>query len=937
MTTYVLPQVQVFQDLERVPAVESNPMSAYLAGGNAALVRWAELAERPLGMLGLYDHLTAAQFNWPNQPSNSIIDEDYTKLFVQNAMLRYFTDLVGSPNVTTRVAGSFNRIRANSLVFTTANGFNRSAGFYDRDVRIGDVVRVAGTPTAGVPTVLDTHVTDLVADVIPSVVGSAGLVVGNQATALLATSLLQTAGLVNCMTAVADGTAYSGLAAGRVSETYVVEVIQASTGNNLPTGLLRVTSASGTDNVAAVVPSADGVPTPIGTRGLEVTFSYVTNPPCEADSIANSVAPDALLLGQQFTITVQQDFTATTATAGGTYTGAEDATYLITVTRGGDFADNPEIFVGTVTGSDMSGPIVVPGLATPVAIGTRGVTLEFGGSVEGLHLGDRFTVTATAASSGPVRTLVLADNLDPGFLTTDEVAISLFIREPALPVPANRTNFAPLTNWSQSQADVTVQAGITVYHPTWTNAGVPLPLPVESSSPLNYGVLHLEYRAWLSTLSSQILSIYDVSQLDDIPGPLSPDNPLKWGMFSALANNNGVPVLCTAVANPDLLDSWQDIFDLLLSTDDAYGLVPLTRDPAVLALFTAHVNSTSDPLTGLWRTAWYSLPAFPERPLVHTGTDLVGYAVPTTTDSTEALATFSEFGSSGQFTVLQVPANNARFISNEVRVGDTVRALYIGDGFGGSTYTTFTVSQVISESELRLTSGPAVAQPVPTKIEVWRTLSLTEEAQEIARVAGTYSSRRIRATLPDQIESAGTAVAGWFLNCALAALASAVLPQQGLTNVAINGFSSVSRTTRFSRSQLDLMAGSGVWIVTQANSGEIFTRHAVTTGNYSDINDREESITRNLDNISYRFKDYLAPFIGVTNVTPSMEETIRGGIVKLLRTMQSERSTPQLGGQVIDGTLERFFVSELFRDRYVAYLRLQLPYALNTIELHLIA
>jgi len=937
MTTYVLPQVQVFQDLQRVPAVPANPLSAHLAGGNAELVRYAEAAEQPLGLLGLYDHTTATTFDWPNKPANSIIDSAYTKLFVQNALLRYFTDLVGSANVTNRVSGSFNRIRAASLVFQTANGFNRSAGFFDRDVQIGDVIRVSGTPTAGSPTVLDTSVVGLVADVVPSVVGSAGLVAGNQATTVLDVDILQTAGLVNCMTAVADGTAYDGLAAGRVAETYVIEVIQGSVGNNLPTALLRVTSASGTDNVLSVVPAADGLPTAIGTRGLEVTFSYDSTPGCEADSITNSVAPDALLLGQQFTVTVQQAFTATTATAGGTYSGEQDATYLITVTKGGSFGDSPEIFVGTVTGSDMSGPIVVPGLATSVPIGTKGVTLEFGSSTQGLRLGDRFTVTATAASSGAVRTLVLADNLASNFLTTDDVAISLFIRVPDLEVSANRTSFAPLTNWVQTADNFTVQAGITVFHPSWTSAGVPQPLPVESSAALNFGVLYLEYRAWLATLNSQLLALTDVSQLDEIPGPLTPDNPLKWGMFLALANSNGGSVFCSAIANPTSLDSWQDLFDLLLSTDDVYGLVPLTRDPAVLALYTAHVNSTSDPLTGLWRTAWYSLPSFPEKPIVHTGTDVIGYATPTTSDGQEALATFSEFGASGQFTVLQVPANNARFTSNGVRVGDTVRALYVGDGFGGVTFTTFTVAAVVSESELRLTSGPAVAQPVPTKIEVWRTLSLSEESDEIAKVAGTYGSRRIRATLPDTIETAGTPVPGWFLNCALAALASAVLPQQGLTNVTISGFSAVPRTTRFSRAQLDKMAGSGVWIVTQATSGEIFSRHAVTTGNYSDINDREESITRNLDNISYRFKDFLAPFIGVTNVTPSMEEVVRGGILRLLRILQSERATVQLGGQVIEGTLERFFVSELFRDRYVVDLRLELPYALNTIELRLIA
>jgi hypothetical protein len=132
------------------------------------------------------------------------------------------------------------------------------------------------------------------------------------------------------------------------------------------------------------------------------------------------------------------------------------------------------------------------------------------------------------------------------------------------------------------------------------------------------------------------------------------------------------------------------------------------------------------------------------------------------------------------------------------------------------------------------------------------------------------------------------------------------------------------------------MAVTGVWIVQQQLDGEIFTRHAVTTGDYEDINQREEMLTRNVDSISYRFRDYFEPFIGVTNVTPSMRDVILGGMNKLIRVLKTERVTVQLGGQLIDATIDRFFVSEIFKDRYVAYIILEVPYALNNIELHLV-
>jgi hypothetical protein len=175
------------------------------------------------------------------------------------------------------------------------------------------------------------------------------------------------------------------------------------------------------------------------------------------------------------------------------------------------------------------------------------------------------------------------------------------------------------------------------------------------------------------------------------------------------------------------------------------------------------------------------------------------------------------------------------------------------------------------------------------------------------------------------------------LNAALAGLASAVLPQQGLTNVEITGFSSTQRTNdKFNKPQRDILALAGVWVVQQDAAGQIYTRHAVTTGDYADINQREEMLTRNVDSISYRFKDYFAPFIGVTNVTPTMSDIILGGMDRLIRALRIERTTPQLGGQLITATVDRFFISEVFKDRYVAYITLEVPYALNNIELHLV-
>ena len=144
MATYVLPQVLVFQDFTIQPAVAANPLSAHIAGGHAYLVRESESDEREFGALGYYDNTSDNAFAWPNKPTGAMIDSSYTKLYVENALLNYFNDDLSAGSTITKVAGSNNRIASDTVNFKTNGGFARNSDLYDRDVAIGDVIRVRG-------------------------------------------------------------------------------------------------------------------------------------------------------------------------------------------------------------------------------------------------------------------------------------------------------------------------------------------------------------------------------------------------------------------------------------------------------------------------------------------------------------------------------------------------------------------------------------------------------------------------------------------------------------------------------------------------------------------------------------------------------------------------------------------------------------------------
>jgi hypothetical protein len=148
----------------------------------------------------------------------------------------------------------------------------------------------------------------------------------------------------------------------------------------------------------------------------------------------------------------------------------------------------------------------------------------------------------------------------------------------------------------------------------------------------------------------------------------------------------------------------------------------------------------------------------------------------------------------------------------------------------------------------------------------------------------------------------------------------------------------VPRTTElFNRSQLDTIAVNGGWIVTQdPKSGEIYCRHAVTTGDYEDINEREEMITRNVDSISYYFYDVFAPYIGISNVTPSMLTIIEAETNAAIQFLRTANFTPRLGGQLIEATITDLRISPVFKDRILLSLDAEVPYALNNLEVHLL-
>ena len=92
---------------------------------------------------------------------------------------------------------------------------------------------------------------------------------------------------------------YDGSEDGSVDEYYTIEVIQSSVDSDFTTARLRVTTASGLDNVSSVAAAAAGSFTTIGTRGLRVIFDNIGagSSASAASAAANyEVSPDDIVV-----------------------------------------------------------------------------------------------------------------------------------------------------------------------------------------------------------------------------------------------------------------------------------------------------------------------------------------------------------------------------------------------------------------------------------------------------------------------------------------------------------------------------------------------------------------------------------------------------------------------------------------------------------------
>lgn len=946
MSSYIVPQTLLYQEFASRPEAIANPMRACVIGPNYEIVD-----DSINGALGIYDCSQETCYTWPNRTAGAIVDEAYTRLYIDDALLQYFYNSAASGDSikatlcddTINVVGDSvvkNAIRASAINWKTSGLYERSALLRTRDVQLGDTIKVSATIDDELIT-LWSYVAGFLSDEVDGVVAAATEDPDNESQPLDEQSSISPSitydkdGFAdNSVDIEAAGTPPNVLEAcfvdGVRTDEYVLEVLA---GGDYGETVIKVTSASGTDDVAELTPSDWGVATPFGDHGLSVTF--------------NRVDPsDEFEVGMIWTLDVVFGSCDVDPVSGGEYIGPSDAVYIVEVTRGGVFggATPPQITVSTSTGIDNSGPHDVDDLDTVVAIGAYGISIEFTsgvGSGQGLYLGDRYYIGATAPAAAGVKTLVLANRLPDALLGLDDdgncgvipdLNVTLYIKKD-IEVPQNRTGMAPITNWSTSATEICVADGILAYDSSWVDDnGAMLALPVKG------GDAWVTYRALLQRCTAAAGSIDDVSDIPEALGEIDVDNPLAFGVHMALLNSAGSDVIYIGVATDDL-NGYLTALGKLVERNDVYDLVPMTFSLAIQQAVASHCFNMSAADKGRWRRLIMCQQAVDEKAVLETDED-----------ANAVLATISDDpGTSGtQYTLVELDdPTKAEFTALGVQAGDVVRCNYTTDGFGNDSYSEYVVDAVLSDDSLRLVSGPSSAVSVASKIEIWRDLdgsvfsnevvsNIEEFCAAVKTQGNVSSSRRVINVWPDYFTYDNELVPGYYLAAAIAGLRAGAVPQRNLTNVALQGVEAVTRSTELlTGTQLDSLAASGILIVTAEPSGTVYIRHALST-DMSDVNTREEMVTANVDSVSYYLLDEMGSFVGVTNITAATLAQIEANLISACGYLKDNSMVPTIGGQLVDFEVVSIYVHPTMLDRVVAVINITIPYPLNVLELHLV-
>lgn len=145
----------------------------------------------------------------------------------------------------------------------------------------------------------------------------------------------------------------------------------------------------------------------------------------------------------------------------------------------------------------------------------------------------------------------------------------------------------------------------------------------------------------------------------------------------------------------------------------------------------------------------------------------------------------------------------------------------------------------------------------------------------------------------------------------------------------MTGITGVVGTEKFTKRQLNVIAGGGTYILIQdAIGGPVSSRHQLST-DLTSIETRELSITKVVDFTAKFLRLAVRKFIGVNNVDPSLLDSLGTTVNAVLKFLEQ-------AGVLNGANLNNIAQDKVNRDTVLLDVTLDVPYPCNYIRLTLV-
>lgn len=522
------------------------------------------------------------------------------------------------------------------------------------------------------------------------------------------------------------------------------------------------------------------------------------------------------------------------------------------------------------------------------------------------------------------------------------IKIKLYLRKSMAMSRVSATTGEFLSN-TTSSTQVECRSGAKITDPLLTEGGDLFEMAIGVPTVTN-GVtfvpasVYVSYRVLRTDNAGSIASLNDPALVEGVLGPVNPLNPLAEGVYDALLNAAGTSVYYMAVSSDDLT-GYNAVLEQAKRTSLIYGMVPLTFDSTIQTAVIAHVNTMSTSAQAKWRKVW--LCKEPVTVGTVAGYDKVSVGVYWKVGSITA---DSQTGDTDTMLTVVGSGTAPEFVTDAIRIGDIVRihTSTSAPSTDPADYTDYTITAVRSQDELVVDSA-LTSQTVAQVVQILRNYTGAEQVATLtgATVWGT-DGRRINPVFPAWCGTAGVAKQGYYLAAALAGLRAGSLPHRPLTNVQVLGFDDLTDTlVTFTPTELDTLASGGYWIVTQDTvGGTAYNRHQLTAAGYDEVGDdpkfSEDSLTTNVDSVSYGLQRALSPYIGKYNVNPATLALVSAAVNRQLKYTMDYSASSASGPQLLGYNVLSLAQDSVFKDRIVGRIELDLPYPLNKVTITLV-